>query len=83
MQKAYERGIKQLSMIDMASKETRKQAKKQESKQTNEKANKRWCPQGTNVDLDRMVMTSLCWSMDDKLASKTHAWACEQTCKDA
>ena len=40
MQKAYERGIKQISMIDIASKETRKQAKKQESKQTSEKANK-------------------------------------------
>ena len=36
MQRAYERGIKQISMIDMASKETRKKAKKankQESKQ--------------------------------------------------
>ena len=36
MQRAYERGIKQISMIDMASKETRKQA----NKQTKEKANK-------------------------------------------
>ena len=33
MQRAYERGIKQISMIDIASKETRKQANKQESKQ--------------------------------------------------
>ena len=33
IQKAYERGIKQLSTIDMASKETRKQANKRESKQ--------------------------------------------------
>ena len=28
MQRAYERGIKQISMIDMASKETRKEANK-------------------------------------------------------
>ena len=33
MQRAYERGIKHISLIDMASKETRKQANKQESKQ--------------------------------------------------
>ena len=33
MQKAYERGIKQISMIDMASKEIRKQANKRESEQ--------------------------------------------------
>ena len=33
MQRAYERGIKQISMIDIASKETRKLANKQESKQ--------------------------------------------------
>ena len=33
MQKAYERGIKQISMIDMASRETRMQANKQEGKQ--------------------------------------------------
>ena len=33
MQRAYERGIKQISMIDMASKEERKQANKQEIKQ--------------------------------------------------
>ena len=33
MQKAYERGIKQISMIDMANKETRKQANKRESEQ--------------------------------------------------
>ena len=40
MQRACEKGIKQISMIDMASKETRKQADKQESQQTNEKENK-------------------------------------------
>ena len=34
MQRAYEKGIKQISMIDMASKETRKQSNKRESKQT-------------------------------------------------
>ena len=33
MQRAYERGIKQISMIDMASKEIRKQENKRESKQ--------------------------------------------------
>ena len=33
MQKAYERGIKKISMIDIASKETRKQANKREGKQ--------------------------------------------------
>ena len=33
MQRAYEKGIKQISMIDMAIKEIRKQAKKQEGKQ--------------------------------------------------
>ena len=33
MQRACERGIKQISMIDMASKETRKQANKSEGKQ--------------------------------------------------
>ena len=33
MQRAYERGIKQISMIDMASKETRKHVNKQEGKQ--------------------------------------------------
>ena len=33
MQRAYERGIKQISMIDMASRETRMQANKQEGKQ--------------------------------------------------
>ena len=33
MQRAYERGIKQISMIDMAIKEIRKQANKQEGKQ--------------------------------------------------
>ena len=33
MQRAYEKGIKQISMIDIASKETRKQPNKQEGKQ--------------------------------------------------
>ena len=53
MQRAYEKGIKRINMIGMASKEARKQPNKQ-------KANKRWCPQGTNVGLDRMSITSLC-----------------------
>ena len=33
MERAYERGIKQISMIDMESKETRKQANEREGKQ--------------------------------------------------
>ena len=33
MRKAYERGIKPISMIDMVSRETRKQANKREGKQ--------------------------------------------------
>ena len=33
MQRAYERGIKQISMVDMASKETKNQANKREGKQ--------------------------------------------------
>ena len=33
MQRAHERDIKQISMIDMASKETRKQANKRKGKQ--------------------------------------------------
>ena len=37
MQKAYERGIKQISMIDMASKETRKKTNKREGKQARKK----------------------------------------------
>ena len=36
-----------------------------------------------NIGLDRMSIASLCWSMDDTLASKTHAWTCKQACKDA
>ena len=40
MQRVYERGIKQINMVDMANKETRKQANKQESNQTSKKANK-------------------------------------------
>ena len=39
MQRAYEQGIKQISMIDMASKGTRKQANKQEDKQAKMKQN--------------------------------------------
>ena len=57
VQRTYERGIKQISMIDIAIKETRKQANK---RLTSKKANKRWCLRGTNVDLDRMPITSLC-----------------------
>ena len=33
IQRAYEKGIKHISMVDMTSKETRKQANKQEDKQ--------------------------------------------------
>ena len=50
------KGIKQISMIDMARKETRKEANKREGKQ----ANKKWCPQGTNVVLGQMSIASLC-----------------------
>ena len=65
---------------------TNKQESRQTDKQTNKKrkkANKRWCPRGTNVSLDWMSITSLCWSLDDTLASKTYAWTCKQACKDA
>ena len=40
MQRAYEKGIKQISMIDMASKEIRKLANKWEGKQANKKEDK-------------------------------------------
>ena len=40
MQRAYESGIKQISMINMASKETTKQANKREGKQA-KKQNKK------------------------------------------
>ena len=92
VKKMYKRGVKQVSMIDMASIEwmeqtsekTNKQDSKQTSKrQTSKKTNKRWCPRGTSVGLDRMSITSLCWSMDGTLVSKTHAWTCKQACKDA
>ena len=56
MRRAYERSKKQISMIDMASKEMRKQARRK----TNGKANKRWCLRGTNVSLDQMSIASLC-----------------------
>ena len=73
--KSIWKGIKRISMISKASKEA--------TKQTSKKANKRWCPQGKNVGLDWMSIASLCWSMDDTLASKTHAWTWRQACKDA
>ena len=60
-----------------------KKASKQAKKQTSKKTNKRWCPWGINVGLDRMSITLWCWSMDDTLASKTHAWTCKQACKGA
>ena len=53
-------------VIRQTSEITSKQAKRQTSKQ----ANKKWCPRGTNVGLDWVTITSLCWSMDDTLASK-------------
>ena len=40
MQRAYEKGIKQISVIDMASKEIRKLANKWEGKQANKKEDK-------------------------------------------
>ena len=40
MQRVYERGIKQINMVDMANKETRKQANKREDKQARKQSNK-------------------------------------------
>ena len=37
-----------------------KNANKKEDKQA-KRQTKRWCPRGTNVGLDRMSITSLCW----------------------
>ena len=51
--------------------------------QTSKQVNKRGCLRGKNVGLDRVSIASLCWSMDDTLASKTYAWKCKQSCKDA
>ena len=70
---------------EQGSKDTNKQvirqiskiASRQAKRQTRKRANKRWCPWGTNVDLDWMSIASLCWSMDDTPASKTHAWTCK------
>ena len=45
-----------------------KQTSKQERRQTKDGVRK-----VTNVGLDRMSMTSLCCTMDDTLANKTHA----------
>ena len=67
---------------DRHGKHSRK-ARKQAKKQTSKKTNKRWCLRGTNVGLDRMSITLWCWSMDDTLANKTHAWTCKQACKGA
>ena len=66
-----------------ARRQTSKKAIKQAKWQTSKKASKRWCPWGKNVGLDQMSIVSLCWSMDDTLASKTHAWTCKKACKDA
>ena len=46
MQRAYERGIKRINMIDM-------QAKKQESKQTSEKTNKQESYQNVVFERDK------------------------------
>ena len=54
-------------------KQRNKKASKQAKRQTSKKANNGWCPRGKNVSLDRVSISSLCWSMDDTLASKTHA----------
>ena len=79
--KSIWKGIKWINMISMVSKEARKQANKKKGKQV-EKQTKGGVQGGTNVGLDRMSITSLCWSMDDTLASKTHAWTCKQACED-
>ena len=68
---------------DRHSKQRNKKASKQARRQANKKVNKRWYSRGTNVGLDRMSITSLGWSMDDTLASKTYAWTCKQACRDA
>ena len=60
-----------------------KKVSEQVKRHTSKKMNKRWCLRGTNVGLDRMSITLLCWSIDDTLASKTHAWTCKKACKDA
>ena len=41
-------------------KQRNKKASKQTRRQTSKKAKKRWRPQGTNVGLDQMSITSLC-----------------------
>ena len=46
--KSMEKGIKQISMIDMANKETRKQANKQEGKQAQKQMKGGVCPKGYN-----------------------------------
>ena len=58
-QRAYERGMEPINMMDMASVACEK-ANTQIKGQTSKKAHKRWCPRGTNVGLDRMSITSLC-----------------------
>ena len=68
---------------DRHGKQRNQKASKLAKRKTSKKANKRWCPCGTNVGLDRVSIASLCWSVDDTLASKTHAWARKQGCKDA
>ena len=45
---------------DRHGKQRSKKASKQAKKQTSKKAKERWCPQGTNVGLDRMSIASLC-----------------------
>ena len=53
MERAYERGIKQISMIDMASKEIRKQANKREGRQVRKQTKvvfaRKKCRFGSNV----------------------------------
>ena len=50
---------------DRHGKQRNKKASKQARRQTSKKANKRWCPQGTNVGLDQLSITSLCLSTPD------------------
>ena len=47
-EKSILQGIKQISMIDMANKETRKQANKQEGKQARKQMKGGVCPKGYN-----------------------------------
>ena len=61
IQRAYERGIKHISMVDMASTRTRKHANKRTRKEKNKQRSKqKMVSTRDNVGLDCMSITSLC-----------------------